>query len=217
MKNEFKEKYKVDAEEKKEKDIVSIILEYIKKEQEINRYYDELEGIAPNENEEEDLLTINRISYMLAYRELRTKQAYTSKICRGNNSQEARERLATLDRDRREKHNLALTSFNGLIDFGIKNNLPPIYEGRRLTEKEIETHDPMKYDERREMTDAFLQILKDLGDYSTRTIEDEDGKKKIEKLQARIYKNQRDYGITQDLIEDDGDIGFKDFEKDEYR
>lgn len=213
---DVREKYKVEEKDlkKEENKNVSIILSYIQKEQEITRMYDKEDGIDVNAEDyvPEADITIRRIECLLAYRELRTKQAYTAKIVRGNNTRTVRERLATLDRDRREKHNLALTSFKGLIEFAKKYNLEPIYTGNILSEEEIESHSSDTYDVRKEMTDSFLKLLKDLGNYSTRQIIDKNVRKDIEKVQNRIFKNQRDYGIKQELLEDKGDIKFEDFE-----
>lgn len=217
----IREEYKVDLnkiKEEKNKNI-SIILEYIKKEQEISRIYDKEDGIDVDAEEyvPEAEVTIKRIENLLAYRELRTRQAYVAMICRGNNTRTIRERLAKIDKDRREKHNLALTSFKGLIEFAKKYNLEPIYTGNILSEKDIESHNPQTYDVRKEMTDAFLELLKDLGEYSTRQITDKNARKDIEKIQNRIFKNQRDYAIKQELLEDEGDIKFRDFEREDYR
>lgn len=214
--NNFKEELKVHIEPEKENKNVELIKKYINKEKEIAMKFDETEGIDiyAEDYKPEASVTISRIMNLLAYRELRTKQAYTSKICQGNNDRATRERLAKFDKDRREKHNLALTSLNGLVDFAEKNNLEPIYTGNRLSEKEIEEHKAESYDTRLEMTDAFLQILIDLGNYSTRECADKSLKKDLESIKDKMYKFSRDYGVTQELSYDDGDILFKDFEND---
>lgn len=214
--NNFKEELKVHLDPEKENKNVELIKKYINKEKEIAMKFDESEGIDiyAEDYEPEASATIRRIMNLLAYRELRTKQAYTSKICQGNNDRATRERLAKFDKDRREKHNLALTSLNGLVDFAEKNNLEPIYTGNRLSEKEIEEHKAESYDTRLEMTDAFLQILIDLGKYSTRECADKSLKKDLESIKDKMYKVSRDYGVTQELSYDDGDILFKDFEND---
>ena len=64
------------------------------------------------------------------------------------------------------------------------------------------------------MTYAFLQILIYLGNYSTRECADKSLKKDLESIKDRMYKFSRDYGVTQELSYDDGDILFKDFEND---
>ena len=212
--NNFKEELKVHLDPEKENKNVELIKKYINKEKEIAMKFDESEGIDiyAEDYEPEASVTIMRIMNLLAYRELRTKQAYTSKICRGNKDRATRERLEKFNKDRREKHDLALTSLNGLVDFAEKNNLEPIYTGNRLSEKEIKEHNEELYDVRLEMTDAFLQILIDLGNYSTRECADQSLKKDLESIKDRMYKFSRDYGITQELSYDDGDILFKDFE-----
>ena len=81
------------------------------------------------------------------------------------------------------------------------------------SEKEIKEHKIESYDARLEMTDAFLQILVDLGNYSTRECADKKMRKDLESIKDKMYKIARDYGIKQELSYDDGDIIFKDFER----
>ena len=213
--NEFKENLKVDLKENHniEKDrTINLILQYIEKEKEENRRYDEEDGIDVNAEDykpEADAI-IMMIENMLKYRELRVEQAYISKMNMGNNSREFREKAVELDKDRREKHNLALTSLKGLNEFAKKYNLEPIYEGRVLTDEQIDSHDKFTYDVREEMTDAFLKMLIELGNFS---IEKEvNSKEEIMKLQRRIDKTERKYGVKRELEHDDGDIEFKDFD-----
>ena len=148
---------------------------------------------------------------ILAYRELRTEQAYISKIANTSNSRYIREQLADLDKDRREKHNLALTELKGLNRFAKDNGLEPIYKGKELSEEEIERHDNASYDIRMEMTDAFLKILLDLGKYTVK--ENTKSKEEIRAIQKDMDKVAREYGVKQELENDDGDILFDDFEK----
>ena len=119
-------------------------------------------------------------------------------------------------KERRRKHNSALTAFNGLIDFAKKIGIKPIYEGETLTEEEIESHDNSKYDTRTEMTNAFLKVLNELGEYSAIDCPHKDAKKELMDLQKRMDKVRRTYGIKKELQYDDGDIEFED-SKDFYR
>ena len=211
--NEFKENLKVDLKENHniEKDrTINLILQYIEKEKEENRRFDEEDGIDvyAEDYKPEAGAIIMMIENMLKYRELRVEQAYISKMNMGNNSREFREKATELDKDRREKHNLALTSLKGLNEFAKKYNLEPIYEGRVLTDEQIDSHDKFTYDIREEMTDAFLKMLIELGNFSMEKAVN--SKEEIMKLQRRIDKTERKYGVKRELEHDDGDIEFKD-------
>lgn len=211
---DFKEKLKFNIESKKETKNIELVKQYINKEKELCRKFDEEDGIdtsldtyEPNAN-----VTLQRIMNLLSYREVRVKQAYISKLSRGDNSREMRQMLSELDKDRREKHNLALSSLKGLVDFAKRYNMELIYTGPMLSEKEIEEHKPSSFDARQKMTDSFLSILKDLGDYSTRQCTDSSLKKDLEMVKNKIYKIDREYKVKQELMYDEGDILFEDFD-----
>lgn len=214
--NDYKESLKVNIESEKENRNVELIKMYIDKEKEITRQYDKEDGIDVDAEDYEPKaeVTLMRIMSFLSYRELRTKQAYTTKISKGNKDRAVMERLAQFDKDRREKHNLALTSLNELVNFAEKYNLEPIYTGKRLSEDEIKGYKSGPYETRLEMTEAFLQILIDLGNYSTRECSDKALKKDLEEIKDKMYKFSRNYGVKQELSHDDGDILFEDFEND---
>lgn len=208
----FKENLKVSVDPVEKSKSVELILQYIEKEKEINKEFDRKDGIDVDSEDykPEADATIRRIMNLLDYREIRTEQAYLSKVRMGDNSRSNREIMAKIDKDRRDSHNLALSSFKGLNEFAIKNNMEPLYKGKMLSEEEIKSHDPSTYDIRMQMTDVFLNLLKELGDYTIRDYPNQETKKDIENIQGRIYKFERDYGITQELLNDDGDILFKD-------
>lgn len=212
--NDFKESLKVNIEPEKENKNVELIKMYINKEKEITKQFDKEDGIDVESEEYEPKaeVTLMRIMSFLSYRELRTKQAYTAQMSKGNKDRTVMERLAQFDKDRREKHNLALTSLNGLVDFANKYNLEPIYTGKRLSTEEIKDFGSGTYETRLEMTEAFLQILIDLGNYSTRECADKSLKKDLEEIKDKMYNFSRDYGVKQELSHDDGDILFEDFE-----
>lgn len=212
--NDFKESLKVNIEPEKENKNVELIKMYINKEKEITKQFDKEDGIDVKSEDYEPKaeVTLMRIMSFLSYRELRTKQAYTAQMSKGNKDRTVMERLAQFDKDRREKHNLALTSLNGLVDFANKYNLEPIYTGKRLSTEEIKDFGSGTYETRLEMTEAFLQILIDLGNYSTRECADKSLKKDLEEIKDKMYNFSRDYGVKQELSHDDGDILFEDFE-----
>lgn len=206
----FRKSLKVNVEPKKKTNSVDLIMQYMEKEKNENRMFDEADGIdiyAEDYKPEADAI-IRMIENMLKYRELRTEQAFVSKMNSGNNSREIREKLAELDKDRREKHNLALSSLKGLNEFAKRYGLEPIYTGRELTEEQIESHDSATYDIREEMTDAFLKLLIDI----EKSAIEEYGNSKVEmmKLQKDIDKTKRQYGVKKELEHDDGNIEFND-------
>lgn len=211
--NNFRDSLKVNIEPQKKNRNIELIMQYIEKEKEINRTFDEEDGIDINADDYEPSADaiLQKIMLMLKYRELRTEQAFLANVYKGDRSRETLETLAELDKDRRIRHNLALTALKGLNIFAEKNNLEPIYKGKVLSEEEIENHSPASYDTRMEMTDAFLEILKDLGEYS---IEENSSKKQMMQIITRIDETKRKYGVKEELKHDDGDIKFKDFEND---
>ena len=212
--NDFKENLRFNIEPEKEKKNVELIKMYINKEKEITKQFDKEDGIdvEAEDYEPKAEVTLMRIMSFLSYRELRTKQAYTMKISKGNKERSVMERLAQFDKDRRQKHNLALTSLNGLVDFAEKYNLESIYTGRRLSKEEIKNFGSGTYETRLEMTEAFLQILIDLGNYSTRECSDKSLKRDLESIKDEMYKVSRDYKVKRELSSDDGEIVFEDFE-----
>ena len=207
----FLDDIKVDLKQEEKSKSVELIIKYIEKEKELNIMFDKEDGIdvdAEDYKPTENLITIDRLKNLLSYRTLRTRQAYISKISNGDNSRKTREMLVEIDKDRRDKHNLALSSFKGLNEFAKKYGLEPLYKGKMLTEEQIDSHDPSTYDIRKDMTDAFLKILIELGNYSAR--ENFKGAKEIETVQDEIYRVERDYGVKGELKEDDGDVVFED-------
>lgn len=192
-------------------DMVALIHEYLDTARNMVKEVDKENGIdieASDYIPDISFMT-NRLQLLLDYKEIRAEQAWVSKLCQGDNSRSTREYLSSIDSERREKHNRALVSFINLNDFGKKHNLEPLYKGKVLTTKEIESHDPKVYDIRTNMTNAFLKILSDLGKQSPIIQADSDlldTRKRIDSLKVR-------YGIVKDLSHDDSTFGFAD-EKD---
>lgn len=212
--SDFDELYKVDKTPTIGNRTIEILRTYIEKEKELNREFDEKDGIdvaAPDYEPDADATQI-RLKHLLGYREIRTLQAYASKLARGDNSRDTRSRLNSMDEDRRRRHNLALTSFKGLIEFGRENGLEPLYEGPVLTDAEIDSHAPMTLDTRKEMTDAFLKILVDIDKTPYMSINNAE----LSGIKNDIEKVDREYKVSKPLEHDDDDINFEDF-TDKYR
>lgn len=212
--NSFKESLRVENNIQNENKNLSLIMQYIQIEMEENREWDKEDGIDVTA---EDYIpyadvTERRLTNLLNYRNIRTKQAFLSKLNFGNNTRKERAMMSELDKDRREKHNLALTSLRGLVDFAKKHNLEPIYNGPMLSEEEIESHSSSTYDTRMEMTDAFLKILSDLQTYTSEICSDKDVRNILNNISTQIHKSNRDYGVKKELTHDDGDIIFENFD-----
>lgn len=212
--NDFKESLKVNIESVTEKKSILLLKQYIAKEKELCKIFDEEDGIDVDAEDykPEASVTIKRIMNLLEYRNIRVKQAYTSMIYSGDNSGTTRAMLADIDKSRREKHNLALTSLIGLVNFAKQYGMEPIYTGPLLSEQEIKEHKGTSQDVRMEMTDAFLKILMDLGEYSIAINNDSD----LRAIQNKIFKVRKDYAIKSDLSYDDGDIKFEDAQSELY-
>lgn len=212
--NSFKESLKVEISHEMENKNLSLIMQYIQTEMKENIEWDKEDGIdvtAEDYTPEADV-TERRLMNLLEYRNIRTKQAFLAKLNYGNNTRKERAMMSELDKDRREKHNLALTSLKGLVDFAKKHNLEPIYNGPMLSEEEIESHSSTTYDTRMEMTDAFLQILSDLQAYTSETCSNKDIRSVLNNISNQIHKSNRDYGVKKELTHDDGDIVFESFD-----
>ena len=209
------EKYKVEDTPKVNINrTIEILRTYIEKEKEITRAFDEEDGIDVNDpNYEPEADAINRkLKNILGYREIRTLQAYASKLARGDYTKDTRSKLVEMDKARRSSHNLALANFKGLVEFGKKYGLESLYDGALLTDQEIERHTVDTLDVRKEMTDAFLKMLVDI-DKTPYSLVDN---KEISVLKNKIEKVDRDYKVSKAIEHDDDDVEFEDF-NDKYR
>lgn len=211
----FDERYKVSKTPTvKQNKTVELLMKYLEKDAEIAREFDIEDGIDVNAPDyEPDLVTPGRINALLDYRNIRVEQAYLSKVTNGDFSRGTRQMLNDLDHDRRRRHNHALTSLLGLVDFAKRFGLEPIYEGRLLTQKQINSHDTATLDIRKEMTDAFLKILKDIDDCPYSLVRNS---KEMKSIKNNSDKNTSDFKVSKNLEHDDDDISFEDF-RDEFR
>lgn len=214
--NSFKESLKVEINPEMVNKNLSLIMQYIETEMEENIEWDKEDGIDVTSEDytPEADVTERRLINLLNYRNIRTKQAFLAKLNYGRNTRKERAMMSEIDKDRREKHNLALISLRGLVDFAKKHNLEPIYTGPMLSEEEIESHSGSTYDTRMEMTDAFLQILIDLQTYTSEICSNKDVRNVLNNISNQIHKSNRDYGVKKELTHDDGDIIFESFDDD---
>ena len=192
---------------------IGLLIQYMNKEIEINKEFDNEDGIDVTSEDYEpsyDSMKL-KIESFIKYRDVRTKQFWVSKLYNGMESRKKASLRSELDKERRRRHNMALTSLVGLCKFGEKFGLPKIYNGNLLTTDEIENHESKNYDTRKEMTDFFLKLVDDINEiYIDREAVSINENKFITGLKQQIYKTDRDYGVEKGLTEDEGDIVFKD-------
>ena len=207
----FRDDLKVDVKPNLTKN-VKLIMQYIEKEKEIQRQFDEEDGIDVNSpNYEPDCTMI--IAYLndfAEYKKVRTEEYYKTLAMGKHRSRENAQELSDMSKRRSYYHNHALHALNSMNKFAIRFGLEPIYTDEALTDEDIKTHNNAKYELRKKMTDKFLEIINDI-ELSTWGIRD-GAKKELNKLQLELAKLQRDYGVIKGLTEDDGDIQFKDFQ-----
>lgn len=194
---------------------LELLLEYAKKEAEMNKEYDREDGVDVDSNEYElnyDT-TKKRIETFIRYKEIRTMQHWYSVVFKDSDVKNYAVGRNELDKKRRFLHNSALQSVLGFDKFSERFKLPKLYEGKLLTPEQIESHDNKVYDIRMEMTDFIFDVLKEIEDIRlSRDFDDKDIEYKsfISDLQNQIEKVDRDYGVTKGLDKDEGNIELKD-------
>lgn len=173
-----------------------------------------------------DPSTLEYIKSMLEYRDLRTEQAYYSKLAylydykkfdRGipKEVSEAgefdrsywKERIIALDKARRRTHNQALGAFDAFIRIGEKHHLDYIYIGDRLTAKEASAYE--RPEVRTQITDAMLQLLNSIEENVTPLNSDD----KLHDVKRNMNQFNRSYSVSESLSsdeskEEDGGIVF---------
>lgn len=204
------------------KDKIKLLLEYMKKEKELTRQWDEEDGIDVNAEDYkiDNLVTVDRIKNFIGYRNIRVEEAWFNKLNRGNTSREVREKAYDYDAERSRRHALALAGMIGLNEFGERYGLPKFYEGELVCGSDIDNY--KNIDVRKKETDFFLQFIDKLsrtsGILMKKYMEEENmdiSKSEeelgfIRELQKNVDTVDNKYGVEKNLTEDDGDITFKD-------
>lgn len=204
------------------KDKIKLLLEYMKKEKELTREWDEEDGIDVNAEDYkiDGLATVDRIKNFIGYRNIRVEEAWFNKLHRGDTSRETREKAYDYDAERSRRHSLALNSMIGLNDFGEKYGLPKFYEGELIRGSDIDNY--KNIDVRKKETDFFLQFIDKLSRTSGVLMEKymEEMNMDVDKsdvemsfireLQSNVDAVDNKYGVEKNLTEDDGDVKFKD-------
>ena len=158
----------------------------------------------------EDTSSYWRVKSFFEYRNIRIKQAWYAMITKGENNRQIAVERNELDSERRHLHNTALNSVLGFDKISKIFDLEPIYNGRKLTPEQIESHDTSSLDIRKEMTDWFFGLVNEIYDYYPEKTKDNYNKenKFIESLKSDVYKFDREYGVQDPIREDDGDVIF---------
>lgn len=205
-------------------DKIKLLLQYIQKEKELTRQWDKEDGIDVDAEDYKikSLLCIDRIKSFIAYRNIRVEEAWYLKLNRGVTSREVREKACEYDAKRSRRHSLALNSMIGLNMFADKYELPKFYDGEMLEPKEIENYRNIPV--RKEQTKFFLCFIDSLSRTSSTTIQkyfEELGIKEkaeedipfIRELQSGVESIDSAYGVEETLLDEDGEIKFKDDKK----
>lgn len=201
-------------------DKIKLILQYMNKEKELMTEFDREEGInVDSDSYEPSLQTVSRVNCFIKYRNIRIEEAWYVKLTKGNKSREVIEKLYDYDNERSRRHSMALTSIEGLNAFAERHGLPKFYEGQLLKPEEIDSYKNIPV--RNEMTNFFLKFIDELNRTPNIIMEkyfEEVGIERegaiedqfIRKLQMNLEKTERDYGVEKPLVEEHGDIKFKD-------
>lgn len=204
------------------KDKIKLLLEYMKKEKELTRQWDEEDGIDVNAEDYkiDSLITVSRVQSFIGYRNIRVEEAWFNKLNKGDTSRETREKAYEYDAERSRRHSLALNSMIGMNEFGEKYGLPKFYEGELIRGSDIDNY--KNIDVRKKETDFFLQFIDKLSRTSGILMEkymeeenmdiskSEEELDFIHELQKNVDIVDNKYGVEKNLTEDDGDIIFKD-------
>lgn len=204
------------------KDKIKLLLEYMKKEKELTRQWDEEDGIDVNAEDYkiDSLVAVSRVKNFIGYRNIRIEEAWFNKLNNGDTSREIREKAYEYDAERSRRHSLALNSMIGMNEFGEKYGLPKFYEGELVEGSDIDNY--KNIDVRKKETDFFLQFIDKLSRTSGMLMEkymeemnmdiskSEEELNFIKELQHEVNVVDNKYGVEKNLTDDDGDVKFKD-------
>jgi len=160
------------------------------------------------------------IKKVMDYRNLRTEQAYYSKLLNeyrisqyswvdkvSKTVRDAgefevswwKEKTIDLDKARRGKHNAALMAFRDIVNTGKTSGLPDLYDGKMLSLAEICNHqDPVT---RAAVTDAMFDMLTEIEKaVIQREPERNEG---IKEVQRDMMRFNREYHVKQSMVKDE--------------
>lgn len=156
---------------------------------------------------------LNDLNRILEYRNLRSEQAYYARLAHEydygdimNQNKIVRDagamdrdfwkyKIEHLDKQRRDYHNNALTSFNNFLETGLKHGLDYIYVGPTLTDKEVTKY--LRSERRAHITDAMFQLLAIIENAAVEKTET------LYPVQKGMNSFNRVYNIKSSLIHDE--------------
>lgn len=166
---------------------------------------------------EKDPSLLSNFLNILEYRNLRTEQVYYAKLayqydhldipkqCKEVRNAREMERSfwsyqsETLDKRRRETHNTALASFDGIVRTGRQSGLKPIYDGKTLTSIELRQHvEPIL---REQMTNAMFRMLYAIEDQ----IITKETNEQIIEVKRRMKEFNKTYKVSKSILEDESE------------
>lgn len=227
--DETKKKYEVEISlfnqgVLKEEALISVISKDFKKQEERNAKIKEAEIRRRMENFIKLLRlrpdVLSNIKTFYNYRRIRVEQRLLPiwieeakndyENASSLNISRMQDRVVSLDRQRRNVHNIALGNFNGLMRDYRNCGIEPFYQGETMDPYNTKNNygDP---DIRKSMTDAMLSFLGDIEDTNINelSIGKEDYSETIG-IFSQIHKDlntqTHDYGLKRNIVEDDGDI-----------
>lgn len=123
---------------------------------------------------EEDSFIAEQIEHMIAYRHIRTEEAWYSKATDGITDRTVMAELIKLGKERREKHNLALSSINIVNRFCEKTGFEKLYDEKTLSNEQIRNHEVESLDIRKQVTDFMLKLVNEIQQLPIKSIEQEE-------------------------------------------
>ena len=183
---------------------VKILMQCIEKEKELQKKWDEEDGIditATDYKPPEASLIMSCLKSFVDYRNALIKFHFSG-LCtaRDTNIRHG------LDLNRRNTHNSALSSLNILNRFLKQNGFTPFYTGETLTEEQIDAHDNLPVIEN--MTNVILKLLSDLEKYNGEFTSS--SKEELTTIIDVIHHFNRQYQVIKSPTKYDDDTIFKD-------
>lgn len=199
---------------------VNILIYALIKEHEEMRELDKSEGIDVEDPSYAPMSYITEcLKAFKQYRRSRIVMEFETKIPNNLSPMQMRQRMQTLDRERRYAHNDALGSVNGLNRSLKRYGLPKLYTGIELTDDDITAHS--NHQVIGSYTDFFFDLLNKIENMSinTRDLRLENSKESDQAIDVlrtvarSIHKDDRDYGVKEPISSDRKPIRFEGFDR----
>lgn len=182
---------------------VRILMQCIKKEKELQKEWDKEDGIdiTTTDYKPEASIIISCLKSFVEYRNAIIKFHFSS-LCTARDTKIRH----SLDLNRRNAHNSALSSLNILNRFLKQNGFTPFYTGETLTEEQIDAHNNIPVIEN--MSNVILKLLSDLENYDGEFTSS--SKEELTTIIDVIHHFNRKYQVIQSPTKYDDDTIFKD-------